>query len=292
MQNFNYHTHTYRCGHADNISDEKYVEEAIKIGLKELAFTDHAPMKSGLDDRREMRMAYDQKQEYLDSINALKEKYKGQIKILAGFEVEYIPGLEKDLLELRKDSDLLVLGQHFVLSDGGQDISRVWAAPFTERELLRYAGYIESATKMHLVDIIAHPDLYLLNTMQHYGELENAIAYLICESAAEHRTPLEINLSRIATIAREKGYDINDTEHVGWLNEVEYPNKRFWESAAAFGDVPVIYGIDAHHEGEIENFQALQRLAEIKLGDKIINHLKFVEDSPIKRKDKSDDEGR
>ncbi len=32
MQNFNYHTHTYRCGHADLIEDEEYIKEYIKMG--------------------------------------------------------------------------------------------------------------------------------------------------------------------------------------------------------------------------------------------------------------------
>ena len=33
MQNFNYHTHTYRCGHADLIEDEEYIKEWDLKGL-------------------------------------------------------------------------------------------------------------------------------------------------------------------------------------------------------------------------------------------------------------------
>ena len=33
MQNFNYHSHTERCGHAVG-SDEAYVKEAIKNGYR------------------------------------------------------------------------------------------------------------------------------------------------------------------------------------------------------------------------------------------------------------------
>ena len=34
MQNFNYHQHTYRCGHADlDMEDEEYVQEYIKMGF-------------------------------------------------------------------------------------------------------------------------------------------------------------------------------------------------------------------------------------------------------------------
>ena len=44
MQEFNYHSHTYRCGHADlDMTDEEYVEAYIKMGFKRMAFTDHCP---------------------------------------------------------------------------------------------------------------------------------------------------------------------------------------------------------------------------------------------------------
>ena len=38
-----FHVHTYRCGHAENISDETYVKKAIELGVKSIWFTDHAP---------------------------------------------------------------------------------------------------------------------------------------------------------------------------------------------------------------------------------------------------------
>ena len=57
MQNFNYHTHTYRCGHAEaNITDEDFVKLFIKKRFKEIAFTDHCPQKNKIDLRRGMRM--------------------------------------------------------------------------------------------------------------------------------------------------------------------------------------------------------------------------------------------
>lgn len=38
----NYHTHTFRCKHADG-EDKEYVEAAIKAGIKTLGFSDHCP---------------------------------------------------------------------------------------------------------------------------------------------------------------------------------------------------------------------------------------------------------
>ena len=52
MQNFNYHTHTYRCGHAElGITDEEIVKEFINKGFKKIAFTDHCPEKEIIDKR-------------------------------------------------------------------------------------------------------------------------------------------------------------------------------------------------------------------------------------------------
>lgn len=37
MQKFNYHSHTYRCGHADmDMKDEDYIKEYIDIGIKKM----------------------------------------------------------------------------------------------------------------------------------------------------------------------------------------------------------------------------------------------------------------
>ena len=38
----NYHTHTYRCGHAVG-TERDYVEAALKAGIRTLGFSDHTP---------------------------------------------------------------------------------------------------------------------------------------------------------------------------------------------------------------------------------------------------------
>lgn len=105
MQKFNYHTHTYRCGHADlNLKDKEYVEEFIKLGFKKIAFTDHCPEKNENDKRPNIRMGYEQRKEYLESIKQLKEKYADKIEIESGYEVEYLPGEEANLMELKEET--------------------------------------------------------------------------------------------------------------------------------------------------------------------------------------------
>ncbi|MBO6242959.1 MAG: PHP domain-containing protein, partial [Clostridia bacterium] len=50
IQNYCYHTHTERCGHAaKDTSDREFIENAIQGGIKKVAFTDHIPMPDGLN---------------------------------------------------------------------------------------------------------------------------------------------------------------------------------------------------------------------------------------------------
>lgn len=141
MQNFNYHTHTYRCGHADlDYTDEEYVIDFIKMGFKKIAFTDHCPEK--IDKRPNIRMEYNQRIEYLKSINNLKEKYADEIKIESGYEVEYLHGQEENLKELKNKTDKIILGQHFIYDDNKKVKPFRNDADFTEQELIRYAEYI------------------------------------------------------------------------------------------------------------------------------------------------------
>ena len=83
MQSFNLHTHTARCGHAAG-EDEAYVLAAIEAGIQVLGFSDHVPWTTAklFTDRMPMEL----KDDYLSSIEYLKNKYKNEITILSGYE--------------------------------------------------------------------------------------------------------------------------------------------------------------------------------------------------------------
>lgn len=83
----NYHTHTTRCMHAVG-DDEDYVRSAIKGGFQELGFSDHGPWKYHTDFVSDIRMLPEDLPEYIESIRALKEKYRNQISIKIGLEYE------------------------------------------------------------------------------------------------------------------------------------------------------------------------------------------------------------
>lgn len=146
MQKFNYHTHTRRCRHADsNMTDEDFVKLFMEKGFTKIAFTDHCPEKQVIDKRTNMRMDYSETDEYLTSINSLKHKYKDEIQIETGFEIEYLPGQEENLLELKEKSDKIILGQHFIYNDDKSELLIFRKHDFSDKEILTYAEYIKTA---------------------------------------------------------------------------------------------------------------------------------------------------
>ena len=168
MQNFNYHSHTYRCMHSDqDMTDEDYIKDYIKMGFKKIAITDHCPEKNVIDKRPRVRMTYEQRKEYLQTIRTLKEKYKDQIEIKVGYEVEYLPGEEANIKELKDESDIIVLGQHFVY-DENKELRILGKCDYTEEELLRYAEYIEKACNVTRITATSY-----LNQLEEIGLLES-----------------------------------------------------------------------------------------------------------------------
>ena len=275
MQNFNYHSHTYRCGHADlDMKDEDYIKEYIKLGIKKMAFTDHSPLI--LDKRPNIRMDYSEKDEYLNSINKLKQKYNNKIEIETGFEVEYLPGEEKNLLILKSETDKIILGQHFIYDDD-KNLKTFRNNNFSDSELIKYAQYIDKALELGIPDIIAHPDLFLKNSKT-FNQMESEISHMICKSAEKYDIPLEINLSdvfeKIFYIDR-KFNDLSISEARKEINNVRYPNANFWKVASNY-NVKVLYGIDAHHKGQIMLFDKLIQLSNEIIGNDIIKKLQFI----------------
>lgn len=266
MQKFNYHTHTIRCGHAQkDLKDKDYVELFIKKGFNKIAFTDHCPHKEVIDKRANMRMDYSELDEYINSIKNLKETYKEIIEIESGFEVEYLPGLEDYLLELKSKTDKIVLGQHFIYDENNEVLKTFRRNKeensFSNEQLLDYANYIKKATELNIPDIIVHPDLYMLDRSE-FGDIEKQVAEIICEAAKKYDIPLEINITDSHMFL------------INLRNKISYPCKEFWEIASKH-NVKVIYGIDAHYEAQINQYEESVKLANKIIGEDTINKLNF-----------------
>lgn len=249
------------------------------MGFEKIAFTDHCPEKNEIDKRENVRMKYSQKEEYLSSIKDLKEKYVDKIQIESGFEVEYLPGEEENLIELKRETDKIILGQHFIYDNDKQLKIFGKNSYFTEEELMRYAEYIEKAMELNIPDIIAHPDIYLMDRKD-FGAIENKVANTICRAAEKFNIPLEINLAQVFNETYYEDRKLNSESierQKKKLSRVPYPRKEFWKVASNY-DIKVLYGIDVHRRGQILKVNELVELANEIIGKEIIERFRFIEE--------------
>ena len=84
------HTHTFRCGHASG-TEREYIENAIAAGFDTLGFSDHAPYVFRDGYYSGFRMRPELQEDYVTTLLALREEYKGKIDIKIGYEAEYYP---------------------------------------------------------------------------------------------------------------------------------------------------------------------------------------------------------
>lgn len=226
-----FHVHSFRCGHAEEISDECYVKKAIELGATDIWFTDHAPFP---DDPFGHRMAYSQLEEYLQTLSELKKQYH-EINIHIGLEIEYVPSYDKtgfyDRLRSVPEIEMLLLGQHLAEIPGDP----VKYSFSESEEYLRDNEYkllgnaMIQGIKTGYFDVIAHPDR-IFRKCSAWDEETEKIASEIVNAAVCADIPLEKNIS---SLEDPKNYKC-----------------EFWRLAPE--NAKCVVGLDAHSLNEME----------------------------------------
>ena len=231
-QNFNLHTHTYRCGHAEGL-DIQYIHSAIDAGMTLLGFSDHIPFKEVRISSG--RMFYEHKDEYLSSLRKLQKQFADQIDIKVGYEVEYLEDKVEYLMNMKKECDYMILGQHF------KYLIYEYDCYCSDEDVEEYVHQIESALEKNFITYVAHPDYFMLGRRLFSKVCEDA-AHRIAKASLQYDTPLEINLNGFNY--GKKYYQLDHKDNI--LEErYPYPFREFWEIIASYG-CKVLYGYDAH----------------------------------------------
>lgn len=223
-----FHVHTYRCGHASQDSDEAYVQKAIEYGMERIVFTDHAPFPGNPFGSR---MKMEEFESYIKSIHSLKKKYKDEIEVLCGLEIEYFPQYMDYYKELKAsaDIDVLILGQHMYMHEDG-------TYNFMDKDRSgEYEGIskaIIEAIGTGLFDVVAHPDRMCMRCKKIDDVVIDTITGVIT-AACKAGVLLEKNYS---SMLRENNYI-----------------EEFWDYA---DNVGIIYGYDAHSVKDVEMIMA------------------------------------
>ena len=219
---YNYHAHTWRCSRASG-TEEEYIQKAIASGVTHMGFSDHIPHRFPDGYESYFRILETQVQDYFATISALREKYKGQIDLKIGFEMEYYPLYFREMLRraVNWGCEYLILGQHFI---GNEHPAGAYtgAANSSEKDLQEYTDCVLAAMETGVFTYVAHPDIFCFrgDAAVYRREMRK-----ICAAAREHQIPLEINF-----------LGIREGRH--------YPYAPFWRLAGE-EEAPVTFGFDS-----------------------------------------------
>ncbi|MCS5421280.1 MULTISPECIES: histidinol-phosphatase [Psychrilyobacter] len=259
MKKTNYHTHHYRCKHAEGeIID--YVNFAIKTGINELGMSCHVPYKDGRLSHD--RMEYSDLLKYFQEIDQAKEVFK-DFTLLKALECEYFEDSHDYYLELKEKTDYLILGQHYLFKEGGEIVGSL--AILNKENLYQYRDDLIKGIKSGIFDFLAHPDLF----MARYPEWDSHCKIVtedILASCRKHDMPIEYNANGLR-------YDTRD-----------YPNNNFWEYVADnYRDIKVIVNSDTHSPEALDD--EFVSLAKKRVKEMGLNHIELLQTRKKKQRD-------
>ena len=231
MQNFNYHTHTVRCGHATG-KDDEYIQSAIHAGFKVLGISEHIGFE-GWDDKNE-RIAFKDLNQYIKDMQALKEIYNDKIDIKIGFEFEYFSDKETYLKEMLSKVDYMIVGQH------AKSFDQYYDRTCNDDDVDMYASQICAALDHKLTKYVAHLDYFLLGKETFSKRNEIAIEN-ICDAVLRNDAYVEMNL---------KGTTYGKKMYHDKLQYI-YPHYDVFRIVASKG-CKVVFGYDAHSPQMLE----------------------------------------
>lgn len=159
-----YHTHTYRCGHAVGTMDE-YIESAIARGIGEIGLSDHLYLYF-LDAEKRPRQWAIVEEEYdvhYAEMLAARERYRGRINVRVAVEMDYVQGFEAPLETIlsRYQYDYILGSVHFMdgwLIDVEDNVFRYREQRVAEI-YRRYFANVQRLARLGVADLLAHLDL-------------------------------------------------------------------------------------------------------------------------------------
>lgn len=241
---FDYHMHTPLCRHAVG-EPEEYARHALEIGLAEIGFSDHSPMRR--DNFDIWRMNLSQLDEYVAKVRAAQKKFT-QLAIRLALEVDYLPGQEDWIRELAEMHpwDYFIGSVHYVSDswaiDDPQKLSE-WNHRDSQDVWRIYFERLTLAAESKLFEIIGHADLPKKFGHRPRGDCGPFYEKFL-DAAKKSGCAIELNTAGLRKDCKEI-----------------YPSRQILELAFQKG-VPITFGSDAHAPREVGmNFAEAVQLA-------------------------------
>ena len=222
------HNHTTLCNHAKG-SMQEYIKEAISQNVDIYGFSDHAPMEFD----KKYRMSFDDMKLYQDRVLELKDRYKDEIDIRLGYEVDYLKGY-MDKRVLGANVDYLIGSVHFI--DGWGFDNPEFIGKYDEMDIdeiwQKYFDTIEEMAKSQLFDIVGHLDLIKVFKFMPTKDIKE-IASNALDAIAKANMAIEINSAGLRKPIKEA-----------------YPSLDLLKMAKA-REIPITFGSDAHSPEQV-----------------------------------------
>ncbi|MFC4355899.1 histidinol-phosphatase HisJ [Chryseomicrobium palamuruense] len=253
------HVHSPFCPHGTTDSLSSYIERAILLGVQDLTFTEHAPLPEGFVDTtptRDSGMSRDTLEKYLTAVEDVKSRYRNDLTIRTGLEVDFIEGFEEQTTNFLdaygQYLDDSILSVHFlqvakadyVCIDYSKELYLETADRLGGPEQL-YSLYYTTVLKSVAANLgkwkpkrIGH--FSLIHKFQHVLTTQpNDDQYLKEVLHAIHHAEYEI--------------DMNSAGFAKPYCQESYPPERWIQKAIDLG-VPVVFGSDAHQAKDFHQF--------------------------------------
>jgi len=246
-----WHTHNQLCHHAVG-TIEDYVKKAIDLNLRTIGISDHFPYEFLKNIERipyeEYAITLEEVETYLSTTESLKTKYKDNINIRIGFEIDFFKNQEYSLnthLEKVKDRLDYILGSIHILNFNNSKGAWGFDDSRFRKDYLYYGAdkvflfYYKTLQKMVIsqdfdFDILAHFDLpKKFNDIPMDKENLNNEAMKVLELIKKKSIVMEINTGGLRKKCKE-----------------QYPSEKIIKEMYN-RDISIILGSDAHNPDEV-----------------------------------------
>ena len=228
-----YHMHTPLCRHAAGEPTE-YAARAVQVGLKEIGFSDHSPMRR--DDFDDWRMFASQLDEYVEKVRKAQRDHPN-LTIKLALEVDYLPGHEDWIRELsaRHPWDYFIGSVHYVSDTWDMD-SPYKISEWKKRDPFEvwtiYFERMTMAAETKLFQIMGHADLAKKFCFIPKEDCTHLFTRFL-DACAKTGTAIELNTAGLRKDCKEI-----------------YPSRRILQLAYE-RKVAITFGSDAHAPNEV-----------------------------------------
>ena len=272
MLKTNFHQHSLFSDGYEN--PEAYAAKALELGLTTIGFSEHSPLPFD----NPFSLKEENIDDYIKTIDGLKEKYKGKLTIYRALEMDFIPGISEDFAywKNRCKTDYLIGSVHLVKPEGFDEL---WFTDGPDYQIYDegiqkyFGGDIKKAVRTFYrqtnqmiesqdFDIVGHVDkIKMHNRGRYFSEDEKWYQNLIDET-------LELIKQKELIV------EVNTRGLYKKRSDSLFPDGYALQKVQQLG-IPVLISSDAHHPDDMNQLFDYAQKRLINFG---FRELMFLED--------------